>query len=134
MRHAGAIAPRLQAIKDLGVEIAVDNFGTGYSSLAYLHQLPVDCLKIDRSFTSAITASPESKAFVGTLVQLGKDLGLKTLAEGVETTGQMDHFRGEHVNEAQGFLFARPLEPEVLEAQLLAPTRSSGDNSGRVLH
>ena len=85
MRHADATARRLQAIKDLGVGIAVDNFGTGYSSLAYLHRFPVDCLKIDRSFTSAITTSPESKALVATLVQLGRDLGLKTLAEGVET-------------------------------------------------
>ena len=132
MRHADATARRLQAIKDLGVGIAVDNFGTGYSSLAYLHRFPVDCLKIDRSFTCAITTSPESKALVATLVQLGRDLGLKTLAEGVETMAQMDHFRVEHVNEAQGFLFARPLEPEVLEAQLLAPTRSLGARIGTV--
>ena len=133
MRHADTTARQLQAVKDLGVGIAVDNFGTGYSSLAYLRQFPVDCLKIDRSFTSAITTSPESKALVGTLVQLGRDLGLKTLAEGVETTSQMDHFRDEHVNEVQGFLFARPLEAEVLEAQLLAPSRSSGERTGRVL-
>ena len=133
MNHVDATARRLQAIKDLGVRIAVDNFGTGYSSLAYLRQFPVDCLKIDRSFTSAITSSPESRALVGTLVQLGKDLGLKTLAEGVETTGQMDLFRGEHVNEVQGFLFARPLEADVLEAQLLLPTRSRGETSDRAL-
>jgi predicted signal transduction protein with EAL and GGDEF domain len=133
MRHADATARRLRAIKDLGVGIAVDNFGTGYSSLAYLHRFPVDCLKIDRRFTSAITTSPESRALVATLVQLGRDLGLKTLAEGVETMAQMDHFRVEHVKEAQGFLFARPLEPELLEAQLLAPTRPPGAKSGQVL-
>ena len=124
MRNADATARRLRAIKELGVRIAVDDFGTGYSSLAYLQQFPVDCLKIDRSFTNAITTSPESKALIGTLVQLGKDLGLRTLAEGVETTGEMDHLRDEHVNEAQGFLLARPLDPETLESQLLAPTRS----------
>jgi EAL domain-containing protein (putative c-di-GMP-specific phosphodiesterase class I) len=83
----------------------------------------VDCLKIDRSFTSAITSSPESKALLSTLVQLGKDLGLKTLAEGVETPGQMDHLRSVRVDEAQGFLLARPLEPEVLEAKILGPSR-----------
>jgi diguanylate cyclase (GGDEF)-like protein len=132
MDHAEATARRLAAIKALGVGIAVDNFGTGYSSLAYLHELPVDCLKIDRRFTSAITTSPESKALVGTLVQLGKALGLKTLAEGVETIGQMDYFRVEHVKEVQGFLFARPLEAEVLEAQLLAPTRPPGEKSAQV--
>ena len=130
MRHADATARRLQAVKALGVRIAVDDFGTGYSSLAYLQQFPVDCLKIDRRFTNAITTSPESKALIGTLVQLGKDLGLKTLAEGVETTSQMDHLRGEHVNEAQGFLLARPLEPDVLEAQLLAPTRPGAGSTG----
>jgi EAL domain-containing protein (putative c-di-GMP-specific phosphodiesterase class I) len=60
---------------------------------------------------------------VATLVQLGKDLGLKTLAEGVETTDQMDHLRSENVDQAQGFLLARPLDPATIETQLLAPTR-----------
>ena len=123
MRNAKATAIRLAAIKSLGVKIAVDDFGTGYSSLAYLRQFPVDCLKIDRMFTNAITTSPESKALIGTLVQLGRDLGLRTLAEGVETTDEMDHLRDEHVDEAQGFLLARPLDAETLEAQLLMPGR-----------
>ncbi len=123
MRDVQATASRLRSIKELGVRIAIDDFGTGYSSLAYLQQFPVDCLKIDRSFTNAISASPESKALVATLVQLGKDLGLKTLAEGVETTDQMDYLRGERVNEAQGFLLARPLDPATIEAQILAPQR-----------
>ena len=95
MRNATPPHDRLHAIKDLGVRIAVDDFGTGYSALAYLQRFPVDCLKIDRSFTDAITPSPESNALIDTLVQLGKDLGLKTLAEGVETTEQIDHLRGE---------------------------------------
>jgi diguanylate cyclase (GGDEF)-like protein len=129
MSNAPDTAVRLQAIKDLGVRIAVDDFGTGYSSLAYLRQFPVDCIKIDRSFTNAITRSPESKALIGTLVQLGKDLGLKTLAEGVETTGEMDHLRGEHVNEAQGFLLARPIDAATLEAQFLAPMRPTATST-----
>jgi EAL domain-containing protein (putative c-di-GMP-specific phosphodiesterase class I) len=123
MHNIKATAGRLQAIKDLGVKIAVDDFGTGYSSLAYLRQLPVDCLKIDRMFTNAITTSPESKALIGTLVQLGRDLGLRTLAEGVETIDEMDRLRDEHVDEAQGFLLARPLDAETLETQLLKPMR-----------
>jgi EAL domain-containing protein (putative c-di-GMP-specific phosphodiesterase class I) len=123
MHNAEATADRLRAIKALGVSIAVDDFGTGYSSLAYLQQFPVDCLKIDRTFTNAITTSPESKALISMLVQLGRDLGLKTLAEGVETTDELDQLRGENVNEAQGFLLARPLDPEALEKQLLAPGR-----------
>jgi EAL domain-containing protein (putative c-di-GMP-specific phosphodiesterase class I) len=123
MRNAGETARRLRAIKDVGVRIAVDDFGTGYSSLAYLQQFPVDCLKIDQSFTNAISSSPESKALIGTLVRLGKDLGLTTLAEGLETPVQMDHLRAEHVNEAQGFLLSRPLDPDTFETELLIPTR-----------
>jgi diguanylate cyclase (GGDEF)-like protein len=123
MTHVDATARRLRVIKELGVRIAVDDFGTGYSSLAYLRQFPVDSLKIDRMFTSAIASSPESKALIGTLVQLGKDLGLSTLAEGVETTEEMDLLRDAHVNQAQGFLMARPLDPDTLETQVLAPTR-----------
>ena len=125
MRNAEATARRLREIKDLGVRIAVDDFGTGYSSLAYLQQFPVDCLKIDRMFTNAITTSPESRALIGTLVQLGKDLGLRTLAEGVETPGQLDHLRNGHVDEIQGFLLSRPLDPQALETQILEPARAS---------
>ncbi len=131
MRNADLTAVRLRSIKDLGVRIAVDDFGTGYSSLAYLRQFPVDCLKIDRMFTNAITTSPESKALIGTLVQLGRDLGLTTLAEGVETTVEMDHLRDEHVNEAQGFLMSRPLDAETLETQLLAPARGASPTGPR---
>jgi EAL domain-containing protein (putative c-di-GMP-specific phosphodiesterase class I) len=105
------------------------DFGTGYSSLAYLQQLPVDCLKIDRSFTSAITASSESKGLIGTFVQLGKDLGLMTLAEGVETTEQLDLLRNEHIDQVQGFLLARPLDPRGLETQILEPARPITDSN-----
>ncbi|HUP73482.1 MAG TPA: EAL domain-containing protein [Acidimicrobiales bacterium] len=123
MRITHETARRLRGIRHLGVRIAVDDFGTGYSSLAYLQQVPVDCLKIDRMFTNAITTSPESRALIGTLVQLGKDLGLRTLAEGVETTDEMDGLRAESVDEAQGFLLSRPLDPRTLETQLLHPAR-----------
>ncbi len=125
MRDENAAAQRIRAIKDLGVSVAVDDFGTGYASLAYLRQFPIDCIKIDKSFTSAIAASPESLTLIRTLVQLGKDLGLKTLAEGVETMGEMDILRADRVNEAQGYLFARPLDAEMFESQLLAPIRSA---------
>jgi diguanylate cyclase (GGDEF)-like protein len=124
MRNVDTSARRLRELKLLGVMIAVDDFGTGYSSLAYLQRLPVDCLKIDRAFISAMADSPESDALIHTLVQLGRDLGLRTLAEGVETTLQIDRLRVEQVDEAQGFLLARPLDPSTLEAQLLAPNRA----------
>ncbi|MGZ6993096.1 MAG: putative bifunctional diguanylate cyclase/phosphodiesterase, partial [Ilumatobacteraceae bacterium] len=125
MRNVEGSNLRLAQLKHLGVQIAIDDFGTGYSSLAYLERLPVDSLKIDRRFVDAIARSPESDALMHTLVQLGKDLGLTTLAEGVETTGEMDHLRSENVNEAQGFLLSRPLDPITLEEQILAPSRPS---------
>ena len=74
-------------------------------------------------FTTAITTSPESKAPIGTLIELGKDLGLETLAEGVETPGQLDHLREGQVDEIQGFLLSRPLDPQAPENQILAPAR-----------
>jgi diguanylate cyclase (GGDEF)-like protein len=124
MRNVDATARRMTQLKDLGVQIAIDDFGTGYSSLSYLQRFSVDCIKIDRTFTDAITRSPESDALIHTLVQLGKDLGLRTLAEGVESTDQVDHLRGEQVNQVQGFLLARPLDAEMLEAQILEPGRT----------
>ncbi len=131
MRNVDTTARRLRELKELGVKVAIDDFGTGYSSLAYLQRFPVDCLKIDRTFIESIHRSPESDALIHTLVQLGRDLGLTTLAEGVETAGQMDHLRREHVNEAQGFLLAKPLDPESFRVQILdamlpvRPTRST---------
>ena len=133
MHNVEATAQRLRTIKELGVRVAVDDFGTGYSSLAYLRQFPVDCLKIDRSFTSAVTSSPESRALIDTLVQLGRDLGLSTLAEGVETTDEMQILRRAHVDQAQGFLMAQPLDPETLEDEVLTtqrPTDRDDDPSG----
>jgi diguanylate cyclase (GGDEF)-like protein len=127
MRSADATAERLRAIKKLGVKIAVDDFGTGYSSLAYLQKFPVDCLKIDRTFIDTLTASPESRALVRTLVQLGRALGLTTLAEGVETTDQLDQLRDEEVNEVQGYLLSRPLDAATLERQILAPVREQAN-------
>jgi diguanylate cyclase (GGDEF)-like protein len=123
MRNPTETARRLHEINELGVRIAVDDFGTGYSSLAYLQQFPVDSLKIDRRFTNAIGSSPESKALIRTLVQLGVDLGLTTLAEGVETADQMDLLLRERVDHAQGFLLSRPLDPVALELQVLEPAR-----------
>jgi diguanylate cyclase (GGDEF)-like protein len=132
MHNVEATAERLRTIKALGVRIAVDDFGTGYSSLAYLRQFPVDCLKIDRAFTSAVTASPESRALIDTLVQLGRDLGLSTLAEGVETTDEMDILRDANVDHAQGFLMARPQDPEVIEREFLAPRRPRSPDGAEV--
>ncbi|MEQ8718311.1 MAG: EAL domain-containing protein [Acidimicrobiales bacterium] len=123
MRDVETTARRLRDLKSFGVGIAIDDFGTGYSSLAYLQKFPVDRLKIDRSFTDAMTRSSETVALIHTLVQVGKSLGLRTLAEGVETAEQIDRLRAEGVDEVQGYLLARPLDAARLEEQLLRPLR-----------
>ena len=118
MKSVTAVVPRLAALKAIGVRVAIDDFGTGYSSLAYLQQFPVDTLKIDRSFISTMADSPESGALIHTLVQLGKSLGLETLAEGIEETEQYSALEREHCDSGQGYLFARPLEADAVEAFL----------------
>ena len=119
MRDTETASRRLAELKSLGVHLAVDDFGTGYSSLAYLQRFPVDCLKIDRAFTRAMGDSRASRALIRTLVQLGRNLDLTILVEGVETTEQVDRLRGEHVDQVQGFLMAKPLEPAVLASTIL---------------
>jgi diguanylate cyclase (GGDEF)-like protein/PAS domain S-box-containing protein len=115
---------RLKLLKTLGVSLAIDDFGTGYSSLAYLRQFPIDVLKIDQTFVSGVADTKESAAIVHTLVQLGKVLGLETVAEGVECDEQRKKLEAEDVNVGQGFLFARPLNVEAVD-QLLNTSISS---------
>jgi diguanylate cyclase (GGDEF)-like protein len=110
MSDVAATITRLRLVKALGARLAVDDFGTGYSSLAYLRQFPIDVLKIDRSFVSGIADTKEAAALIHTLVQLGKVLGLETIAEGIETDDQRMRLRAEKVDGGQGFLFARPLD------------------------
>ena len=118
---------RLTLLKALGVRLAIDDFGTGYSSLAYLRQFPIDVLKIDRSFVSGITDTSEAVALVHAMVQLGKALGLETVAEGVETDGQRVQLATENVDTAQGFLFARPLDVDAMTRLLEDSPRSPAD-------
>jgi diguanylate cyclase (GGDEF)-like protein len=115
---------RLTLLKTLGVRVAVDDFGTGYSSLAYLRQFPIDVLKIDRSFVAGIADTVQAAALVHSMVQLGNDLHLETVAEGVENHDQRRQLACENVDTAQGFLFARPLEAEAVD-QLLADTSNN---------
>ena len=115
MRDSDKTADRLEHLRDLGVRIAIDDFGTGYCSLSYLRRFPIDVLKIDRSFVSGLSESEDARALVRTLVRLGKDLGLRTLAEGIEDDEQLAELRKEHCEAGQGFLFARPLDPSALD-------------------
>jgi diguanylate cyclase (GGDEF)-like protein len=123
MHNVADTVVRLTRLKALGVRLAVDDFGTGYSSMAYLGQFPVDVLKIDRSFVSGIADIAEAPALIRTMVELGKALGLETVAEGVETDAQRAHLTAERVDTGQGFLFAQPLDVEAVN-RLLEDSRN----------
>jgi diguanylate cyclase (GGDEF)-like protein len=118
MRDPQATARRLTAIKALGARLAIDDFGTGYSSLSHLQQLPVDSLKIDRSFVCQLSGNPDGEKLIHTLVQLGKALSIETLAEGIEQQDELSLLRDEQCDSGQGFLFAKPLSPEAASAFL----------------
>jgi len=110
---------RVQQIKDLGVRIALDDFGTGYSSMSYLQRLPIDILKIDKSFIDDIDRRADRAVLANAIVHLGRSLGLTTVAEGVEDAAQFDVLRAIGCDVIQGYLFSRPLPPELAEARLL---------------
>jgi len=109
--------PLIQRLKDLGVQIVIDDFGTGYSSMSYLQQLPIDTLKVDQSFISRIENNNdgENKNIVETIVSLAHKLGLKVVAEGVETDKQHSVLSQMNCNMAQGFLFSKPLKKEKMD-------------------
>ena len=111
----------LQAIRAMGVTIAIDDFGTGFSSLSYLAKLPVDTLKIDRSFVIDMTAAPQGLALVSTIINLAHSLKLKVVAEGVETEEQSRLLRLLSCDEMQGFLFSKPVPAEIFEEKFLVP-------------
>ncbi len=111
----------LKAIRALNVTIAIDDFGTGFSSLSYLSKLPVDTLKIDRSFVVDMTTGPEGLALVSTIINLAHSLKLNVVAEGVETDEQSRLLRLLGCDEMQGFLFSRPVPADVFERTFLAP-------------
>jgi EAL domain-containing protein (putative c-di-GMP-specific phosphodiesterase class I) len=104
----------LRDLRSLGVRISIDDFGTGYSSLAYLKDLPLDEVKIDRSFVSVLDSSPRSAAVVRTIVALADELDLRTVAEGVEDLATLQLVAGLGCTMAQGYLFARPLSASCL--------------------
>ena len=118
MRDPEGAAALLAALRELGVRVAIDDFGTGYSSLAYLQQLPADALKIDRTFIAASARSRDADPLIQTLVQLGRSLGLCTVAEGIEDEAQLAHLRELGCDAGQGYLFAPPLEVGALERLL----------------
>jgi EAL domain-containing protein (putative c-di-GMP-specific phosphodiesterase class I) len=113
----------LKAFRELGVRLAIDDFGTGHSSLAYLRRLSVDTLKIDRSFVAQLPEDSEDAAIATAVVALGKSLGMKVVAEGVETEAQAEFLRELGCNDMQGWLLSKALAPEQLTTWLTAQQR-----------
>ena len=129
--HALPVLRRLHA---LGVRIAVDDFGTGYSSLAYLRRLPVDEVKIDKSFVFGMGSDLSDLAVVKAIVDLGHSLGLTVVAEGVEEDAARDQLLEMGCDIAQGYLISRPLGRERFDAWLQARTqRARGQRDETVL-
>jgi EAL domain-containing protein (putative c-di-GMP-specific phosphodiesterase class I) len=120
-----AMSTRLRELKGLGVLLAIDDFGTGYSSLSYLRRFPIDMLKIDKAFVDGIGKGREDTALAHAIVKLSHTLQLHTVAEGIEQAEQAAHLASLGCQDGQGFLFARPLNPEAM-TELLAKSLADG--------
>jgi EAL domain-containing protein (putative c-di-GMP-specific phosphodiesterase class I) len=114
MVDEAAAALAVRAVRELGVHVAIDDFGTGYSSLAYLKHFPIEALKIDRSFVADLGRDSNDAAICAAIIAMGRQLGLKIVAEGVETKEQLQFLATHGCTLAQGFYIARPVEaPEM---------------------
>lgn len=111
-------ATTLEELNSVGVTVAIDDFGTGYSSLGYLSRLPINCLKIDRTFLQRIPGKQHDTAIVQGIISLAESLGVDVLAEGVETVEQLTFLREHRCNQAQGFYFSKPVSAEQIEDSL----------------
>jgi len=115
MQNAETGSQLLEQIRELGVKVAIDDFGTGYSSLSYLKRLPIDTVKLDRSFVTGASTDPDDAALVMAVVTLAHNLRLKVIAEGVETEEQLKFLRLLRCDEGQGYFFARPAAADLIE-------------------
>jgi EAL domain-containing protein (putative c-di-GMP-specific phosphodiesterase class I) len=121
MQNVEATMTALNRLKALGTRLAIDDFGTGYSSLSYLRRFPIDVLKIDQSFIRGLSDDRNDAALVSAIINLGKGLGLKVIAEGIETAEQLAFLKAHHCEEGQGYFFSKALPADAF-AHLLAGT------------
>ncbi|MBZ0157741.1 MAG: EAL domain-containing protein [Alphaproteobacteria bacterium] len=112
MSNVERTADRLKELTEMGVHISIDDFGTGYSSLSYLKRFPVGKLKIDKSFIQDIATDPDDRAIISAVISMAHDMGMKVVAEGVETEEQLSFLQATRCDEAQGYLFSEPLSAE----------------------
>jgi EAL domain-containing protein (putative c-di-GMP-specific phosphodiesterase class I) len=122
VEDAGLVVDRLAELRDLGVKLAIDDFGIGYASLAHLRQLPVDIIKIDPSFVSGLGQDPTLTLLTRTIVQVGRELGMQVVAEGIEEPRQLAELREMGCGYGQGFLVARPMAAPGVEALIRTAT------------
>jgi EAL domain-containing protein (putative c-di-GMP-specific phosphodiesterase class I) len=123
MQDAESTVRTLGALKAMGVRLAIDDFGTGYSSFTYLRRFPVDALKRHQSFVQEITADPGDATIVSAMINIGKSLKQRVIAEGVETRAQLNFLQRHGCNEGQGYYFSRPVVPEQAEKLIEAALR-----------
>ena len=119
----------LKVLRDRGVKVSADNFGTGYSSLTTLRELPLDALKIDRRFISRIAGNPDETTKVSTIIEMGQNLNLRVIAEGVETTKDLEFLWTHHCDEAMGYYFGQPVPSGQFGEMFRAPTFLGASNS-----
>jgi diguanylate cyclase len=112
MQHVESTSLVLSELKSMGVHVAVDDFGTGYSSLSYLSQFPIDSLKIDKSFVQEISSERDEAPIINAMINMGRGLAKRVVAEGVETLGQVTFLQARDCDEGQGFYFSRPVVAE----------------------
>ncbi len=118
MQDSECVLAKLRALKALGVMLSLDDFGTGYSSLSYLRSFPIDIVKIDQSFIREVTTDPGDASLTKAIISMAHSLGLKAVAEGVETEGQFDFLSRHQCDEVQGYLFSRPVPAAAIAAML----------------
>jgi EAL domain-containing protein (putative c-di-GMP-specific phosphodiesterase class I) len=118
IRDTENVLATVKRLKLMGVKLSIDDFGTGYSSLSYLKRFEVDKLKIDQSFIRDLATDPEDAVIVRAIIQMAHSLGLRTIAEGVESKHVLDHLRIYHCDEAQGYFHGRPMPAEAFMAYL----------------
>jgi len=120
LQESSLVAEQIEALRAIGTRLAIDDFGTGYSSLNYLRQLPIQILKIDRSFVADLDLVLDNRSLVGTILSLSESMDLRTVAEGIERPGQVDVLRALGCAYGQGYLYSRPLDAEALASWLVA--------------
>ena len=131
MNDMDSIIRKLKELSNHDIAIAIDDFGTGYSSLSYLHKLPIQTLKIDRTFLKENRINKGDNTIINTIVAMARGLNLNVIAEGVETQAQLDYLREIECSEAQGFLFGKPLPPDVISQLLTQEPYATPGSQGR---